>query len=57
MGFVVTPQQQREFSEDGYLIVPGLLDERETNLLMTVAKSDRASLTEAYAKKDASGGE
>eukprot|EP01045_Picozoa_sp_COSAG04_P040000 COSAG04_NODE_11477_length_707_cov_0.853618_1_plen_25_part_10 len=25
MGFVVTPQQQREFSEDGYLIVPGLL--------------------------------
>ena len=57
MGFVVTPQQQREFSEDGYLIVPGLLDECETNLLMTVAKSDRASLTEAYAKKDASGGE
>lgn len=57
MGFVVTPQQQREFGEDGYLIVPGLLDERETNLLMTVAKSDRASLAEAYAKKDASGGE
>lgn len=57
MGFVVTPQQQREFGEDGYLIVPGLLDERETNLLMTVAKSDRASLAGAYAKKDASGGE
>lgn len=57
MGFVVTPQQQREFSKDGYLIVPGLLDQRETNLLMTVAKSDRASLTAAYAKKDASGGE
>jgi ectoine hydroxylase-related dioxygenase (phytanoyl-CoA dioxygenase family) len=57
MGFVVTSQQQRQFNEDGYLIVPNLLDERETTLLMTVAKSDRASLDGAYAKKDASGGE
>jgi ectoine hydroxylase-related dioxygenase (phytanoyl-CoA dioxygenase family) len=57
MGYVVTPQQQSQFSEDGYLIVPSLLDEKETKLLMTVAKSDRASLDDAYAKKDASGGE
>ena len=57
MGYVVTPQQQSQFSEDGYLIVPSLLDKQETKLLMTVAKSDRASLDRAYAKKDASGGE
>ena len=57
MGFVVSPQQHREFNENGYLIVPGLLNQRETTLLMTVAKSDQASLEEAYAKKDAAGGE
>jgi ectoine hydroxylase len=57
MGFAVTPQQLRQFNEDGYLVVPNLLDERETDLLMKVAKSDRASLEGAYAKKDASGGE
>ncbi len=57
MGFVVSPQQHREFTENGYLIVPGLLNQRETTLLMTVAKSDQASLDGAYAKKDAAGGE
>ncbi len=57
MGYVVTPKQQSQFGDDGYLIVPSLLDEQETKLLMTVAKSDRASLDDAYAKKDASGGE
>ena len=57
MGFVVSPQQHREFNENGYLIVPGLLNQRETTLLMTVAKSDQASLDGAYAKKDAAGGE
>ncbi len=56
MAFKVTGQQLEQFRNDGYIIVPSLFDGEETTQLLAVAKSDRAILQEAYAKKDASGG-
>ena len=57
MRFSVTDQHLQQFQADGYLIVRQLFDADETSRLLAVAKSDQAILEEAYAKKDASGGE
>jgi len=57
MAFEVDQQQKSAFERDGYLVVRQLFDEQETSALLKIAKSDPAILQEAYAKKDASGGE
>lgn len=57
MSFQVSTEEQQDFGRDGYLIVRSLFDADETTALLKIAKSDRAILQEAYAKKDASGGE
>ena len=57
MAFSVSKEQIQQFETDGYLVVPQLFDAAETNLLLTVAKSDQAILEESYTRKDASGGE
>ncbi|MFT5300647.1 MAG: ectoine hydroxylase-related dioxygenase (phytanoyl-CoA dioxygenase family) [Mariniblastus sp.] len=57
MTFQINDEQLNRFHEDGFLIVRQLFDEEETRRLMRLAKSDRAIMQEAYAKKDASGGE
>jgi ectoine hydroxylase-related dioxygenase (phytanoyl-CoA dioxygenase family) len=57
MALSIDEKQRRQFDDDGYLIVPQLLDAEETALLLAVAKSDQAILQDAYARKDASGGE
>lgn len=57
MAFSVTKEHLNDFELDGYLIVRELFGAKETEQLLAVAKTDQAILQEAYAKKDASGGE
>lgn len=57
MGFQISVEQKSSFDRDGYLIVRSLFEPGETSALLKIAKSDQAILQEAYAKKDASGGE
>jgi len=57
MSFQITDEHLKRFDSDGYIIVPGLFNSDETTRLLAVAKSDQAILQEAYAKKDATGGE
>jgi ectoine hydroxylase-related dioxygenase (phytanoyl-CoA dioxygenase family) len=57
MAFLVTDEHLRRFDEDGYIVVKRLFDDEETSALLMIAKSDQAILQEAYAKKDAAGGE
>ena len=52
----ISEQNQAQFHEDGYIVVRGLFDEKESGRILTVAKSDQGLLQEAYSKKDASGG-
>ncbi len=56
MTFQVDEQNLAQFQDNGYIIVRSLFDKSESNSLLAVAKSDKAILQEAYAKKDASGG-
>lgn len=53
--FSVTAKQISEFNETGYLLVRQLFDAEETQLLITIAKQDRA-MDQALAAKDAQGG-
>ena len=57
MSFHFFDQQIDEFAENGFLIVPQLFDQEESESLLRLAKSDAALLEEAYAKRDATGGE
>ncbi len=57
MAFEVTEELKIDFERDGYLLVRQLFDTQETSALLNIAKSDQAILQEAYAKKDASGGQ
>ncbi|MDG1875258.1 MAG: phytanoyl-CoA dioxygenase family protein [Mariniblastus sp.] len=57
MAFEVTEELKIDFERDGYLLVRQLFDTQETSALLKIAKSDQAILQEAYAKKDASGGQ
>lgn len=45
------------FSNDGYLLIRGLLASDEAAALLSVARSDAALASDAYARKDATGGE
>lgn len=57
MFFRLTEHDCQLFHQQGYLIVKGLLNRQETNLLMRLAKSDQALQQQAYSKRDASGAE
>ena len=57
MFFQLNPELTDRFHSDGFLIVQGLLDIEEANLLMKLAKSDQVLIQQAYAKRDASGSE
>jgi len=45
--FQVTDSQAAQFAADGYLFVPKLLDDEETQLLYRIAKADQAMLDRA----------
>jgi len=47
--------QVAQFEHDGYLLVEGLFDPEETELLITVARSDQALQEHAYGRKDSQG--
>ena len=51
MTYRVTDVDEAIFAEDGFLIVRSLFDAMEMAGLLTIAKSDRAILQEAYAKQ------
>ena len=38
--FRVTPELNAQFQEDGYIVVPGLLNSEESDLLQRLAKAD-----------------
>lgn len=45
--FRITAAQTAQFQEEGFLLVPGLLDTEEADLLYKIAKADR-NMTEAF---------
>ncbi len=53
----LTEREKEQFHQDGFLIVPALFNKDEMLQLLQIAKSDRAILEDAYAKKDAAGNE
>lgn len=53
--FRVTDEQVAAFERDGYLIVDGLMDREETDLLLSTARGDRDRLDSAIQLEDASG--
>jgi len=57
MFFELTSDLLRQFHQDGFIIVNGLLNQQETDLLMRLAKSDHILQQQAYSKRDASGAE
>lgn len=52
--FSLTTQQIRAFADDGYVLMPGLFDAEEMDLLLQVARSDEA-LVNARGMRDAAG--
>ena len=53
--FQINDAQQAQFEADGYLIVPGLLDSTETELLFNVAKGDEQMTAGNLHGKDKAG--
>ena len=51
----ISEAQRQRWNEDGYVIVPGLFDAEEMELLITIGKADR-DMDKALAKRDAQGG-
>src|SRR5690349_13773963 len=51
----LTDEQLRRFHEDGYVMIPNLFDREQIDLLLSVAKSDRA-IKNAGAMADGGGG-
>ena len=54
--YSLTDEQVARFNEDGYLTIPRLFDEEETDLLLQIAKADRQLASEAHGRKDTQGG-
>lgn len=54
--FAASDDQVREFHEEGYVLVPGLFDRRETELLSQYARADRQVAARATSRADAAGG-
>ena len=52
----ITPAQRDQFLNDGYLMLRGLFDPEEMELLLAVSKADRALAAEAVSRGDGSGG-
>ncbi len=52
----LTPQQIAGFERDGYLIVPGVFDAEEAQILRKAAHADQAFKQNAYDLKDGEGG-
>lgn len=53
--FKLTREHLRRWNDDGYLLVPGMFDAEEMELLITIAKADR-EMDKAGGRKDAQGG-
>ena len=53
---MLTPTQVSSFHEDGFVIVPDLLDARETELLGTIARRDQALASQRTSRTDGEGG-
>ncbi len=54
-GLKLTDAQIRSFNQDGYLIIPNLLNAQQVDVLFTLAKSDR-EMDKAGGARDAQGG-
>ncbi len=54
--FRVTDEQVSEFDEHGLLVVPGLLNAEETELLGRIARADRDLVASSYGRADGEGG-
>ena len=52
---MLTPTQVSGFHEDGFVIVPDLLDARETQLLVTIARRDQALASQPASRTDGEG--
>jgi ectoine hydroxylase len=52
----LTPQQLEQYNTDGYLIIPGLFDAEESDLLGRAAKEDRALDDHSFGRGDGEGG-
>jgi len=52
----INDQQRNQFLDDGYLMIRGLFDSEEMDLLLAISKADRALSSEAVARADGSGG-
>lgn len=50
------PRRIRSFHDDGYLVIEGLLDAEEVDLLGRIARADRAAEQSAVARRDGAGG-
>ena len=55
--YQLTDAQVAQFNEDGYLMVEGLFDEEEMNLLLKIGKADQEKSKEVHAAKDTAGRE
>ncbi|MBI3831806.1 MAG: phytanoyl-CoA dioxygenase family protein [Planctomycetes bacterium] len=53
--FKLTESLAAQFHRDGYLLVPGLFNKQEMDLLLKTAKADRDLEKNAYGRKDATG--
>ena len=53
--YTVSDEDVARFHADGFLIVPGLLDPRETDLLYKIGKADHVLAGKSAGRKDASG--
>jgi hypothetical protein len=54
--FTLTKEQVEQFNRDGYLMIKGLFDAEEMDLLMHIAKADQQMAQEAYERRDAFSG-
>jgi len=52
----LTKEQVEQFNRDGYLMIKGLFDAEEMDLLMRIAKADQQMAQEAYERLDAFSG-
>jgi len=53
---MLTPSQLTQFNEDGYVVLKGLFDAEETELLRTAARQDPSIATKALEREDGEGG-
>ncbi|MEZ6092438.1 MAG: phytanoyl-CoA dioxygenase family protein [Pirellulaceae bacterium] len=53
----ITDDQREQFDRDGYLIVPGLFDTEEIEVIEKVSRQDREMELAATSRSDASGGQ